>query len=230
MARRRNQNKQDETLVDIVEARENASDFLEHNQSKILIGLLAAVLLIGGYLAYKYMYKAPREIEATETMQQEQYQFERDSFALALQNASGAYKGFLDIIDNYGGTKAANLANFYAGISYLNLGQFDAAISYLDDFSGSDEILPISKYGALGDAYGEKGDFDAAIKNYNKAVNYGDNEFLTPYYLKKLGLLYEKQGDLAASAKKFKEIQDKYPFSPDGRDIEKFISRVAPKN
>lgn len=226
MARRRNSKKNDETLVDIVEARENAQDFLEANQSKILMGLLAAVLLIGGYLAYKYMYQAPREVEAAEAMRQAQVQFERDSFALALQNANGE-TGFLDILDNFGGTKAANLANFYAGVCYLNLGQADAAISYLGDFSAKGEVLPISKNGALGDAYGEKGDFDQAIKYYGKAISAGENEFLTAYYLKKQGLLYQKQGNADAAIKNFKKIKEKYPFSPDGRDIDKFIARVS---
>ena len=229
MARRRNRKKKDETLVDIVEARESAQDFFETNQNKILLGLLAAVLLIGGFLAYKYLYKAPLEAEAIESMAQAQRQFERDSFALALQNANGDI-GFLDIIDNFGGTKAANLAHFYAGICYLNLGQNDAALSYLEDFSPAGEVLPISKYGAIGDAYGEKGDLDSALKYYQKAISAGDNEFLTAYYLKKQGLLYEKQGDYAASAKSFQRIKDQYPFSPDGRDIDKFIARVAAKN
>ena len=228
MARRRNPKKNDETLVDIVEARENAQDFMEANQSKILMGLLAAVVLIGGFLAYKYMYQGPRNIEAAEALQQAQMQFERDSFALALQNANGD-KGFLDIIDNYSGTKAANLSHYYAGISYLNLGQFDAAISYLEDFSAAGEVLPISKNGALGDAYGEKGDLDKALNYYGKAISAGENEFLTAYYLKKQGLLYEKQGKYAEATKNFEQIKSKYPFSPDGRDIDKFIARVSAK-
>ncbi len=229
MARRRNSNKKDETLVDIVEARDSAQDFLEANQNKILMGLLGAILLIGGFMAYKYMYKAPQETEAAEAMRQAQVQFERDSFALSLQNANGEL-GFLDIIDNYGSTKAGNLAHYYAGIAYLNLGQSDLAISYLEDFSAAGEVLPISKNGALGDAYGEKGDFDKALSYYSKAISAGENEFLTAYYLKKQGLLYEKQGDFANSAKNFQKIKDNYPFSPDGRDIDKFIARVSARN
>ncbi len=225
MARRRNSKKNDDTLVDIVEARESAQDFFETNQNKILMGLLGAVLLIGGYLAYSYLYKAPREIEAMEAMEKAQVQFERDSFALALQNANGDV-GFLDIIDDYGSTKVGNLAHYYAGICYLHLGQNDAAISFLDDFSPAGEVLPISKLGAMADAYGEKGEFDQALKYYQKAINAGENEFLTAYYLKKQGLLQEKQGDLAGSMKSFQKIKDDYPFSPDGRDIDKFIARV----
>ncbi|MEL6635531.1 MAG: tetratricopeptide repeat protein [Bacteroidota bacterium] len=225
MARRRNP-KKDDTLVDIVEARDNAQDFFEANQNTILMALVGAVLLIGGYLAYTYLYQAPQEQEAIEAMEQAQRQFERDSFALALQNANGD-QGFLDIIDNYGGTKAGNLAQYYAGICYLHLGQTDAAIEYLEDFSPAGEVLPISRYGAMADAYGEKGDFDQALQYYDRAVQAGSNEFLTAYYLKKMGMLQEKQGDLAGSKKSYQTIKDKYPFSPDARDIDKFLARVG---
>ena len=42
MARRRNP-KKDDTLVDIVEARDNAQDFFEANQKTILMALVGAV-------------------------------------------------------------------------------------------------------------------------------------------------------------------------------------------
>ena len=110
-------------------------------------------------------------------MRQAQFQFERDSFALALTNPGGGYSGFLDIIDNYGGTKAANLAHYYAGISYLNLGQYDVAIEYLNDFKAKDEILPITKYGAIAAAYVNYRILDQAISYYKKAINAGNNDF-----------------------------------------------------
>ena len=118
MARRKTNKKQDETLVDLVEVKESAQDFLESNQ-KLVIGLgLVIVLIIAGYLGYKYGYQGPREENASEQIFKAQIQFERDSFALALESPGEGYEGFLDIIDNYGGTKVANTAKYYAGVSY----------------------------------------------------------------------------------------------------------------
>ena len=159
-------------------------------------------------------------------MFQAEFQFERDSFELALLNPGGGYSGFLDIIDNYGGTKAANLANYYAGISYLHLGKFDAAISYLSDFNPEGEVTPIMKYGALGDAQSELGNNSEAIANYRKAAKAGDNNFLTPYYLKKLGLLLEVEGNYSAAIDAFNEIKEDYAKSIDGINIDKFIERA----
>jgi tetratricopeptide (TPR) repeat protein len=225
--RKKSVKKADETLVDIVEVKEQAEDFFEQYRTIILAGATLLVVVVGGWFAYTNLYKEPRQKEAVEQMFQAQQQFERDSFQLALTNPGGG-KGFLDIAEGYKGTPAANLALYYAGISYLNLGQFDAAIDYLKDFSPAGEVLPAMKFGALGDAHSEKGDFSAAMSYYKKAAA-EKNELITPYYLKKIGMLHERNGDLQAAKKAYQQIKSDYPKSPDGRDIDKFIIRVEAK-
>lgn len=229
MARRRNRKQKEDTLINVVDAKEQAQDFVERNQNLIFGALLGIVLLVGGYFAYNNFVKAPKEKEAAEQMKEAQIQFERDSFALALTNPGGGFNGFLDIIEKYPGTKAGNTANYYAGISYLQLGEYEAAISYLDDFKPDDEIFPIMKYGAMGDAYSELNDFAKAERAYKKAVEVGDNEALTVYYLKKLGLFSEKQGKFAEAKKYYERIKKDYPTSNTNNEIDKYISRVAAK-
>jgi len=215
----------DETLVDIVEVKEQAQDFFEKNQSLVLGLLVAAVLLVGGYLAYKYGYQAPKEKAGMEAIHKAQYQFQQDSFALALTNPGEGYEGFLDIIDNYSGTKAANISKYYAGVSYLNLGNYDVAIEYLKDYNANDDITPITKYGVMGDAYAESGDLESAKANYLKATN-GDNDFLTPYYLNKLAVLNMNQGDNAGALKLYQRIKAEYPQASEARDADKYIGML----
>ncbi|MCB0661877.1 MAG: tetratricopeptide repeat protein [Saprospiraceae bacterium] len=217
----------DETLVDIVEVKESAESFVERNQQLIFGGLVALVLLVGGYFAYKYLFQEPKQKEAVEQMYKAQEQFERDSFRLALTNPGSGFPGFLDIIDQYSGTPAANAAEYYAGICYLQLGEYDAAIAHLNDFSATDEVLPITKMGAIGDAYAEKGDLGQALSYYKKAVSAGDNDILTAYYLKKVGMLNEKNGEFGAAKDAYEQIRKDYPNSNEGRDIEKYIARVS---
>jgi len=213
----------DDTLVDIVEVKEQAQDFFERHQNLLIGGLAVLLLLVGGYLAYKYAYQEPREADGMEAMYKAEFQFKQDSFALALTNPGEGMEGFLDIIENYSGTKASNLASYYAGISYLNLGQYGAAIDYLNDYTAYDDITPITKYGTLADAYAESGDLDKALANYKKAVN-SDNNFLTPYYLNKLGVLNMKQGNNAEALINYQKIEADYPQSVEVKDAKKYIS------
>ncbi|MFK7931966.1 MAG: tetratricopeptide repeat protein [Saprospiraceae bacterium] len=232
MAKRKPRSSQqdDEQLVNVVEQTQQAQDFLEKN-GNLLFGILAvAVLLIGGIFAYNNFYKLPQQKEAVQQMAQAQYQFERDSFSSALTNPGGGFMGFLDIIDSYGSTTAGNAAKYYAGVSYLNLGKYQAAIDYLDQFDADGEILPIMKYGALGDAYAELNDLGSALGYYEDAVSAGGIEALQAYYLKKIGMLNEKQGNYAAALDAYQQIKSNYPTSPDGRDIEKYIMRVETKS
>lgn len=228
MARRiKNNTKADDTLVDIVNVRDTTADFVEQNKNLLIGGGIALLLLAAGAFYYFKIYKVERQAEAVEQMYQAQIQFERDSFAVALTNPGGGYSGLLDIIDNYKGTSAANLALYYAGISYLNLGKFDAAIDYLEDFSPSGEISPVMKNGALGDAYSELNDMSKALSYYKKAANGSDNEVLAGYYLKKLGMLYEREGNLKEAKATYERLKAEFPLSPYATDVEKYITRVA---
>lgn len=232
MAKRKPRSSQqdDEQLVNVVEQTQQAQDFLEKN-GNLLFGILAAaVLVIGGIFAYNNFYKLPQQKEAIQQMAQAQYQFERDSFSSALTNPGGGFMGFLDIIDNYGGTPAGNAAKYYAGVSYLNLGKHQAAIDYLEQFSADGEILPIMKYGAIGDAHAELNDLGTALGYYEDAVAAGGIEALQAYYLQKIGMLNEKQGNYAAALSAYQKIKTDYPTSPAGRDIEKYIMRVETKS
>lgn len=223
MAKRKVTKPQDETIIDIVEARDNMQDYINKNKG-LIIGLIAAIiLLIAGYFFYKYAIVAPRETAAIEQIGKAQEQFARDSFALALENPGAGFEGFVDIADNYGGSATANTARYYAGVSYLNLGRYEDAVEYLEDVKAKGEVLPIMKHGNLGDAYSELGKMDKARTSYNKAVSAADNSFLTPYYMNKLALMNMSEGKSDEAQKIFSEIKDKYPSSVAATEADKFL-------
>ena len=229
MAKRKKRNKKkkdDEVLVDLSEVTGQAGDFFERNQNSIMMGALLFVLLVGGYFVYQNMYQKPRQAEAVDQMAEAEYQFSRDSFAQALANPGNGFPGFADIVKNYSGTDAANAALYYSGVSALNMGQFDAAISYLEDFSADGELLPIMKQGTLGDAYSEKGDLEKGLSLYNSAVSAGNNELLTPYYLKKVAMLSQKLGKADAAVKAWERVKVDYPLSNEAREASKYITSL----
>jgi len=214
--------------ISLTEVQGETSDFLERNQKTILLVVGLLVAIAAGIFLFKKFVTEPKQAAASEMMWKAQQMFERDSFALALSNPAPGYLGFLDIADEYGSTSAGNLANYYAGISYLQLGQYDAAIDYLQSFGEDGSILPATKSGALGDAHAQKGDLSAAEGYYQTAVSEaGDNTLLAPYYLFKLAMFRESQGNNAAANELYKRIQMEFPNSSEAQDIEKYLMRTA---
>ncbi len=224
--KKKQQQTEKEPVENIQEALTKSEQFIEKNQKILLYtlgGILAVILLVWGY--FKFV-KEPREQKAFSVMFVAERNFERDSFNLAL-NGSEGYPGFLQIIDDYKGTKAANLAYFYAGVSYMYLEDYDNAINYLKKFETDDPILATEKYGAIADAYVNKGEYEQAVKFYKKATDAKyKNDFTTPLYLKKLGLVYEKLQKYDNALKAYEEIYYKFPFSTEAATIERYIDRV----
>ena len=230
MAKRRNRrNRQkeqeiDETLIDVVEVRDEVTEYFEENKTLVLSVIALLLFLVIAFIGYKFAYKAPQEAQAKEQMYKAETQFARDSFALALENPGGGFLGFLDIIEQYGGTKSANLSKYYAGVSYLNLGRYEDAIEYLKSFSAGGEVSPIMKNGAIGDAYSELGDMNQAMSFYQKAIAAEDNNLLTPYFMNKLALLKRKEGQTSEAVELFKKLKETYPSSTEGLNADKYIA------
>lgn len=215
----------EDVLVDITEVTHEAQHWLEVYRKPLIIGAVALVALIAGWLFWKN-HVAGEQKKAVTAMWRAEQMFERDSFALALNNPGGGFDGFLDIAKKYGSTPSGNLARCYSAICYYNLGKFDEAIKYMNDYTPEGSVLGATKYGVLGDAYSEKNDFANALKNYRQAANSGEVDDIKAHYLKLYGMLSEKQNDNASALSAYKEIKEKYSQTTEGRDIDKYVARA----
>ena len=205
-----------------------AENWLEQNP-KIVVGVAAAILIIvGGYFAFNY-YKNSQNDLAQKEMFQAVYYFEADSLDKAL-NGDGNNLGFLEIIDEYGVTDAANLANFYAGVSYLKQGKFELARLYLEDFNAADLLIQARAYGLVGDSYMEEKKYDDAAKYYNKAANYKPNKYFSPGYLMKEALAYEKLNQNDKARETYDKIINLYWESSEYQNARKFKARLEPNS
>ena len=205
---------------------EKANEFLDSKKNRTVVfsigGVLAAIII--GIAGYNY-YITDQNNTAQEELFQAQFYFEADSLGLAL-NGDGNNYGFLDIIDEFPGTKAANLANFYAGASYLQLGDFDGAIRHLGKFSSSDYLVQARAYALIGDAYLEMDDFVNAEDFYEQAIDYRPNKYFTPVYLKKLAIARENGGNLSGAVSAYQVIIDNYPSADLIHDARKHKARL----
>jgi len=226
MAKEKKKDEGIEVLEDPNAIVDKANEFFSDKRNKTLVfgigGVIAAVIL--GIAGYNY-YITNQNTTAQEELFQAQFYFEADSLGLALNGDGNSY-GFLEIIDEFSGTKAANLANFYAGASYLRLGDFDGAIRHLSDFSSSDYLVQARAYALIGDAYMEQDDFGNAIEYYEKAADYKPNKSFTPIYLKKLAVAQEQNGSLAEAASTYGVIEKEYPQSAEIHDAKKQKARL----
>lgn len=205
-----------------------AEDWLERN-AKLVVGIAAVILIVvGGYFAFNY-YKGNQDAMAQSEMFQAVYYFEADSLEKAL-NGDGNNLGFLQIIDEYGITDAANLAHYYAGVSYLKQGKYELARMYLSDFSSNDLLIQARAYSLLGDAYMEEENYDEAARYYSKAANYKPNKFFSPAYLMKEALAYEKLNQLDKARAAYDKIITHYWESPEYQNARKLKARLEPNS
>ena len=215
-------------LENVEDALTRTEQYIEENRKSLTIIVGVIVVVVGVYIGYKKFYLAPKEIEAQSQIYRAQQYFERDSFNLALNGDGNAF-GFLDIIDNYGMTKTANLSHYYAGICYLRMGKYEDAIEQLKKYDSNDKLISVIAIGAIGDAYSELGNYDKAASFYEKAANRNKNKFTSPIYLKKAGLAYEAKNDYKKALSAYQNIKYKYPSSDEAREIDKYIEAVKLK-
>ena len=215
-----------ENLVEVENALTTAERFFEANSKIITMIFGGAVVVALIFLATHRFYSLPREAKAKEQIYMAEQYFAKDSFNLAI-NGDGNFPGLLDIIDDYGRTKAGKLARYYAGISELHLGKYQEAIDYLDKFSTDDLLLAPIVLGAKGDAYAELGNKEKAVKLYTEAAELNPNAFTSPIYYLKAGNLYEVMGNKDKALAAYKVIKDKYAESNEGRTIDKYIAKLT---
>ena len=212
--------------------------WIEKNQKPLLGVIILVAVIVLGYFAYHQYIQGPKEAEAMNEMFQAQDYWEqaltapaKDSlYNLSLQGGNGKY-GFIDIIDNYGGTDAANLSHYYAGMAYLSTNKYQEAIKHLDKFKSKDDVLaPLAK-GAIGDAFAQLNQNEDALKYYEEAAKMRDNEFTTPRFLLKSGIAAMALDQNDKALKHFKKITEDFPSSPEAAKAEIYTGRAdAMKN
>ncbi|MCD6090986.1 MAG: tetratricopeptide repeat protein [Bacteroidales bacterium] len=218
----------EERLEAVEEALTRTERVLEKHQKNILTGISVIIIIVLGYFAFQKYYLEPKEKDASEQMWMAEKYFGMDSLQLAL-DGDGNYYGFIDIIDEYGVTKSANLANYYAGICYLRLGQYEDAIDYLGDFSSDDQILAPMALGAIGDAYMELGETSKAASYYLDAANKEDNAFTAPVFIQKAAWAYELEENYSKALQLQNRLKKDFANTAEGRDAEKYIALLEAK-
>ncbi len=204
-----------------------AQNFWHKNAKTVLIILVAIIVIAGGWFGYSNYILKPKEEKAADAIVKVQEYFRLDSSNLVL-NGDGQNKGALYIINNYSGTKTANLAKFYAGVSYLHKADFNNAVKYLKDFSTDAKQVQLLALGNLGDALSELNQKDQAIASYKKAATvFETDEANSAEYLFRAALLSETTGKTKEALEIYKDLKAKFPKTDKGFQADKYIYRLS---
>tara|TARA_B100000963_G_scaffold264322_1_gene232433 strand:- start:3287 stop:4033 length:747 start_codon:yes stop_codon:yes gene_type:complete len=230
-----NQNSSTKKVFDTLDVSASKSEFIiSKYQNYLLYSVLGLLVLFALYFTYDRYVVQPKINESnTEIFTAQKYfdmalntTTDKDSlYNLALVGADGKF-GFLDIIDNYKGTPAANLAYYSSGMAYYQLKKYDLAIEYLNQFSSDDDVLYSLSLSTIGDSFVQINQLDDALSYYEKAIRVSSNSFTKPIILQKAGDVAMKTGNNNKALKFFSSIKEDFPKSAEADLIDIKIEQV----
>ncbi len=227
--------------IDATELVEKAKGFWVAYSKKIIIAGTAVIVLLGGYIGYKYLVTIPNEKAANDQifpaeklfgLIASQSSYNKDTVNMVLNgNKATGVTGLLKIASKYGGTKSGNRAHYMIGTCYLQLKQFDKAVSHLKDFDGHGADQVQSKaYLLLGHAYAESKKTSDALEYYTKAGNIADlDEGMASEALFTAGRYADAIGKAKEATELFQKLKDKYPASQrvSSGDVDKYLGSLG---
>jgi tetratricopeptide (TPR) repeat protein len=111
----------------------------------------------------------------------------------------------------------------------MEKGKFSAALDMLDGVNLKDTYVSTMSIGLQGDCYSQLKKYNDALSAYTEAADKEDNEFTTPMYLFKAGLVCEQLNKKADAAVHYQRIKDDYPNYASTKTIDRYIARCATK-
>jgi tetratricopeptide (TPR) repeat protein len=209
-------NEFDETLA-------ASKSFFEKNRKAILWGgggLLASVIIA---LLVHQFYITPLNNRANESIFHAEQAFIDGNYEKAL-NGDGESMGFLAVIDEFGNTKAGNIACLYAAKCYAATEKYQEAIEMLDRFSNcDDEMISPAAIALKGNCYAELGENEKAAELLLKAAKEADNNTISPTCLLQAGQIYTSLGQNEKALDCYNQIKSKYQQSNAYYEIDKYI-------
>ncbi|MFI3258592.1 MAG: tetratricopeptide repeat protein [Rikenellaceae bacterium] len=205
--------------------------FFEENGKKVAMAILGVIVVASAIFGYKSLVIDPTEERASEAMFYAQAIFDgaTPDFETAL-NGDAEVTGFLEVIENYGSTKAGNLAKHYAGVCYVKLGDNANAVKYLTQYKAQKsvpaQIINAQNLGLQGDVAVNEKQYSKAVGLYTAAANAANNILTAPLFLRKAAQAAIAAGDTAQAKSLLDRISTEYPQSSEYNTAEKYMGGI----
>lgn len=205
----------------MIEAKGKLETFFEKYSKQILYGLLIVACVC--VIFFFWRSRSERQARVTEANAQVALVAAYD--AIELNDYAGAAAAAENVVSQYEGTDAANLAAYIAGASYVKLGDFDNARKYLAKYEAKEgaaaEMIDAMALGLQGDIAVEQDDLQAAAGFFAKAAAASTDPVTEPMFLRKLAAVYAAQGEQEKAAECYRKIVEKYPAQ--AATVEKYL-------
>lgn len=201
-------------------------DFYKKNKNVLLGGIIAIVVVIAGSFLYVNKMDSDRQ-EAATKMAKIMTTYESGDYQKAIEGVPGTnVAGLQTIADSYSGTEQGELASIYLAHSYYKLGKYDEAMNAYENYSGSDPLLKATALAGIGNCYVQKEQNDKAAEYFEDAASVSGKNVTNPENLEKAGINYFEAGNNEKAKEMFEMIATKYKNSPEGNEVEKYLSQL----
>jgi len=201
--------------------------FYDSNKNAVIGVAIALIVIVGGSVGWHF-YSTSQEAKAQQLMGQATQAYLQGDFEKALKGSEADFTvGFQQIIDNYGMTDAANLAQYYAAVSEFKLGNTENALNYIENYEVPEGIMgvgPLSFHGVL---LTDLGNHAEAAKMFVKAAEWDKNDSTTPYNYLEAANAFNDAGNPAEAQKYAQIIIDEYANSSQFADAQKLLGMLA---
>ena len=215
------------SLEDLKQKYKNSKSF---RLSSIAIGTLSLIVI--GYLGYRQFIWKPANEKSKESYFIALNAITNEDSNIAMDTSkAGAktdpIKKLQKSVKKYDGKIGGEVSKYLLASQYMRKGKYKEALTLLENVSVEDTYVSVEVIGLQGDCQSELNKFEEAYELYKTAANMNANNFTSPMYLFKAGLVAEqlKKYDLAKAH--FETIAVQYPksFYAKEKNLEAYIAR-----
>lgn len=201
--------------------------FYLQNKNIIIWAGVAVILLIALSFGY-YYYSQQQETRAQELMGMAETYYLNGNYESALMGSEEEFTvGFEQIINNYSGTDAANLARYYAAVCEYKLGNTDLALNYINSYEFPDGIMGVAPLSFKGVLLTEMGNHEEAAQTYVEAAELDLNESTTPYNYLEAANAFQDAGNMEQAREYAQLIVDDYPNSAQVAEAQRLLGKTV---
>lgn len=218
--------KENKKAVQDMQELTSTESFFDKNRKIILYGVIGIAVIVIGFFAYQKFSVEPHIEESQDAYWNAFYEFENGDTTGVANTGNEFFMGFEQISEEYAGTPGGNIATYALGVSAMEKGEFEAALGYFEEVEFEDVMVGTLVIGLMGDCYVELGKYEEAAAKFEEAAVREPNEYTSPMFYKKAGLVYQELGQNDKAVIAYQKIKDEWSASIEAQDIDKYIIRA----